>query len=462
MNKLTQQELWGKIQKFAIDEPSSNFPFSKKLAKENNWSASFTEKAIEEYKKFIYLCCISPAGASPSETVDKVWHLHLTYTQNYWIDFCKITLQKDIHHHPSKGGNDEHEKHQNWYRDTLNFYEQTFATFAPADIWPPAPSVVQPIETNIYEPNFFKRILVLFTIIVVLVAVSTNLFSTTGEEFLTYYAFICIGSLVVLYITQVHKNDLLQTLVYNNLPSDYTTFQMARFLYGSHRCYQTALIDLLKRGIIEAGDSNYTIIENVDVVANDEQNPLLICLSQYYKQGDTFTYNQGLSCIDTAIVLHSSLERLHVLSRKVDYYKFIIPGITLLIGFIRCCKGLIHQKPIGFLLAEIGIYCLLALMILATFSYTKSVKNHVSDYWEKMNLNGYGQDVVNNFTILGTPAIAGFAEFFMLSSVFEMVTLEQRKVANTGSAGCGGSSGGCSGGDGGGGGCGGGCGGCGG
>jgi len=103
MNKLSQPELWEKIQNFNFDDQNSSYPFSKKLANENNWSNLFTQNAIAEYRKFIFLCCISPCGASPSDIVDKIWLLHLTYTKNYWEDFCSNSLQQDVHHHPSKG-----------------------------------------------------------------------------------------------------------------------------------------------------------------------------------------------------------------------------------------------------------------------------------------------------------------------------------------------------------------------
>src|SRR4051812_19409164 len=118
MNKPLQQKLWENIRTFAIDDPASDFPFSKKLQQENHWSANFTATAIEEYRKFIFLCCILPEGASPPDAVDKVWHLHLTYTSNYWIEFCRKTLHKEIHHFPSRGGSAEKIKHAGWYRQT--------------------------------------------------------------------------------------------------------------------------------------------------------------------------------------------------------------------------------------------------------------------------------------------------------------------------------------------------------
>src|SRR5688572_22855824 len=101
MNLTQHQDLWSKIQQFAFDEPNTTITFSKKLAAQQLWSASYTQRVIEEYRRFIFLCCISPKGASPSKAVDEAWHMHLTYTRSYWEAFCKNTLGKDIHHYPS-------------------------------------------------------------------------------------------------------------------------------------------------------------------------------------------------------------------------------------------------------------------------------------------------------------------------------------------------------------------------
>ncbi|MBB4806901.1 hypothetical protein HNP38_002197 [Chryseobacterium defluvii] len=127
--------LWQRIVNFSIDKPDAAFPFSRKLAKEENWTLDFTKKAIEEYKKFVYLCCILPNGASPSETVDKVWHMHLIYTQNYWEEFCPDILKRKLHHHPSSGGPKEKLKHEDWFADTLKNYREIFQQEAPEEIW---------------------------------------------------------------------------------------------------------------------------------------------------------------------------------------------------------------------------------------------------------------------------------------------------------------------------------------
>lgn len=132
---LQNDSLWNRLQSFSLDSPNVDFPFSKKLAKEENWTLDFTAKAIEEYKKFVYLCCILPNGASPSEIVDKVWHMHLIYTQNYWEEFCPNILQQKLHHHPSNGGLNENEKHKNWFQETIKNYEEIFKQKVPIEIW---------------------------------------------------------------------------------------------------------------------------------------------------------------------------------------------------------------------------------------------------------------------------------------------------------------------------------------
>src|ERR1700754_4036844 len=137
MNLVEHRSLWSSIQQFPLDDPDAAITFSRKLAAQENWSPAFTQEAIEEYRKFIFLCCIAPNGASPSKVVDEVWHLHLTYTRSYWIAFCKNTLGKDIHHHPSKGGTGENHKHEQWYTETLQLYESVFGSPPPANTWPP-------------------------------------------------------------------------------------------------------------------------------------------------------------------------------------------------------------------------------------------------------------------------------------------------------------------------------------
>jgi len=130
-----QELLWQNIQNYSIDKPGVGFKFSDRLARENGWPRNYALRVIEEYKKFIFLCCITPGGVTPSDPVDQAWHLHLTFTQSYWNDLCRDTLGQQIHHNPTKGGQAEAIKFDGYYTHTHQLYTQTFGTIPPADIW---------------------------------------------------------------------------------------------------------------------------------------------------------------------------------------------------------------------------------------------------------------------------------------------------------------------------------------
>jgi hypothetical protein len=130
--------LWEKINRFEVDDPLSSYSFSDRLARENIWSLDYALEVMAEYKKFIFLQCIATHPLTPSDQVDQVWHLHLLYTRSYWIDLCQNTLQRQIHHGPTKGGNAEQSKFENWYEKTLELYSRTFHRQPPGSIWPPS------------------------------------------------------------------------------------------------------------------------------------------------------------------------------------------------------------------------------------------------------------------------------------------------------------------------------------
>lgn len=131
-----QKILWDKIEAFELDDFESTFTFTDRLCRENGWRYEYGVRVIHEYKKFIFLICISNQPLTPSDQVDQVWHLHLLYTQSYWIEFCQKTLDREIHHGPTKGGNQEKEKFVDWYEKTKDMYTRLFKEYPQSDIWP--------------------------------------------------------------------------------------------------------------------------------------------------------------------------------------------------------------------------------------------------------------------------------------------------------------------------------------
>ncbi len=130
-----ENPLWQRLDIYSPDNEGFAIPFSRKLAVTEDWTRRFTLKAIEEYKRFVYLCCISENGASPSIVIDKVWHMHLLYTMEYWKKFCPLVLGRELHHYPNVGGIVEYNKHQDWYLETLKLYLLIFKENPPQDVW---------------------------------------------------------------------------------------------------------------------------------------------------------------------------------------------------------------------------------------------------------------------------------------------------------------------------------------
>ncbi|WP_343307836.1 hypothetical protein AAHN97_11880 [Chitinophaga niabensis] len=189
----SKDPLWQRINDFSPDDPEALIPFSGKLAREQNWSATFTQRAIHEYKRFVYLCCVSPTGASPSQIVDEVWHLHLEYTQNYWEDFCDKTLGRKLHHHPSKGGPHEKKKYAHWLKDTLKTYKQVFRKNPPDDIWKKYSAFGLPRERSVPFSSW-HLVFLFFSGIVLLTGCNSGPVTITIVVLFGFFALLTISS----------------------------------------------------------------------------------------------------------------------------------------------------------------------------------------------------------------------------------------------------------------------------
>ncbi|MFN4095992.1 MAG: glycine-rich domain-containing protein [Sphingomonas sp.] len=130
--------VWQRIARYEIGPPEAALSFSARLARENGWSAATADRVIEEYRRFAFLAVTGDAPATPSDAVDQAWHLHLSYTRDYWERFCPEILGRPLHHGPTAGGGEEHRRYYRQYADTLARYEAAFGAPPPSDIWPSA------------------------------------------------------------------------------------------------------------------------------------------------------------------------------------------------------------------------------------------------------------------------------------------------------------------------------------
>ena len=75
---------------------------------------------------------------TPSDQVDQAWHLHLTYSRDYWQTFCPDILGQELHHGPTTGSATDKARYFEQYAQTLKAYEETFGETPSEDIWSPA------------------------------------------------------------------------------------------------------------------------------------------------------------------------------------------------------------------------------------------------------------------------------------------------------------------------------------
>ena len=134
--------IWSRLSRYTIGPAGSVLPFARRLARENGWSEVHAARVVIEYKRFAFLAVTAGHVVTPSDAVDQAWHLHLTYTRDYWQRFCPDILGRPLHHEPTAGGADESARHFEQYAQTLASYETAFGAVPPADIWPPAADIL--------------------------------------------------------------------------------------------------------------------------------------------------------------------------------------------------------------------------------------------------------------------------------------------------------------------------------
>jgi hypothetical protein len=130
--------VWAPLSRYRIGPDDAALSFERRLARENGWTVPFAGRVITEYRRFCFLAVTVAHQVTPSDAVDQAWHLHLTYTRDYWERFCPDVLGRALHHGPTAGGAAEQHRFFDQYAATLRAYEHAFGMAPPADIWPDA------------------------------------------------------------------------------------------------------------------------------------------------------------------------------------------------------------------------------------------------------------------------------------------------------------------------------------
>jgi uncharacterized membrane protein YgcG len=449
-----QDPLWQAIEAFPLDKPDAAHPFSAKLAREQQWNPEKTEKAIAEYKRFIYLCCISPHGASPPPDIDEVWHLHLTYTTDYWHHFCRNTLKRDIHHHPSSGGETENEKHHNWYTDTLLLYEHTFGQLPPPDLWPPPAKKLPPVHVNtarFYKSSFSSAIILLLPFAGMLHFTGyINPFRLAGPQFIQFYLALIIAAFASLSLSARFVTNILDNIITQTIPA-LTYWQLAWLAGGNKRYKLIAINHLINQQSLIYFRTTYSTSSYIAIRDSANlQNPMRPAL--YYADDEQHLISLKTLWAYTPPDLSATARHFLPLQNAINKSGiFLLPFLTTIFtGIARCIQGASNNRPIAILLILLIFFAAFYLSIVKQNSFhalmNKILQRHLP---YEPAMAGYNVPVL----LAGVTAIAADVPTEALATWY------RTNYPHSEPGGCGSSSS-CGSGDGGG--CGGGCGGCGG
>lgn len=480
-----QLAIYQRIQSFPLDEAESKFPFSQKLARDNGWSAEYTQRVIEEYKKFTFLAVVAGHPVSPSDAVDQVWHLHLTYTNSYWGEFCPNILEMPFHHLPSKGGKNEWDKLNDWYSKTLRSYQDFFKEIPPTDIW-------HPTEIRFTHDSHFVRVntrenwifpkpaiklpklsiarsqiaILLFLLTLTVTGCQSTLtnipnpLNFTGPDFISFYLFVATAAIMLAfglrwYLRQPGSKETDES---NSL----NAYEIAYLTGGHNRTVDAAIAKLVYQGHLKLLNNSLELGDPLPGLSHQLEQKIVQSISisgqpDYIRQ----TVKSATKFIEIRLKEGGFLVNASQ-AKIVQRWPSLSMAMVLLLGIAKIFVGISRQKPIGFLI----ILCI----ITAIFALGFLIKPYRSRYGDS-TLNNLQAQYYN----LRTPNILAnddlalafglFGSMVLVDSAFTDLKNLLVPPPSTSSGGGGDSGGGCGGGGsgcGGGGGCGGGCGGCGG
>ena len=135
MPHVPHDDLWRRIAAHDFEVADQSPDFVRRLARDKAWSVAFARGAVEEYRRFAYLCVAGTEVMTPSAEVDEAWHQHLTYSRDYWDVWCAEVLRAPLHHDPSRGGPEQSRYFRERYAATLAAYEARFGP-PPEAFWP--------------------------------------------------------------------------------------------------------------------------------------------------------------------------------------------------------------------------------------------------------------------------------------------------------------------------------------
>ena len=483
-------ELWNRIDAWDFTPSGSNICFERSLALENGWTQGFATLVTTEYRKFLYLTQTTGQLVCPSDEVDQAWHLHLTQTLSYQ-QFCEEVLGDFLHHHASKGGPDELERHKQMYSLTLDAYEQAFGGKPHREIWPDVENRFKAKQTKEGAHIVEKNPLLDNAFVGITLACATGFISAKtgiGETFWkdinsTNLLFIFAIALAAIVLSQIRLRGIGKNALKDSTLDPY---EVAYLVGGKGRQIGTASAQLIEMGavtLIPEKDAKDQSIKgaiglktaNFDVSRLKKSHYVERTFYDVLSDGSTKFESLSLSLdgqhtmrwFEEETLLRLSRAGLAIAHNQFTARKAVGAYLTIALSAVainRIFFGLAHQHSVAFLvLFVLACFVTLAIVIHKDAGLTergvqvmsqlqndfKPLKTEATAASNSTQPSVYplGSMVALGFALFGTQAVMASTDFAGINFMFD-----ESQKNNTGNSN---SSGGCGGGGCGGGGCGG-------
>ncbi len=402
--------LWDKVKNFDFNQPLTDYGFVTRLADKNKWTKNFTEKAILEYKKFMYLAATANTMVSPSEIVDIVWHQHLIFTKSY-NEFCNL-LEKKIQHIPSTHNKAEFEKFKNAKDNTTKLYEQEFGK-QPKNIWE-YNSMYQPL--NLKKSKLTReKIITLGLVISLIVLIPLHfllqpLYSQiNGLDFFSFYiSFLIIAIIGLKSFNSFYLKNILANWSDDVFINDLSISEVIYLKKGKkndvihhaiNKLIKNKKIKINSKHEIEIGSKTapksveeFVILDSFTILSSTSSPVFYPALLKAISNKEVFrnTYQAMDKFIDT-ITSSKSFTKLFLIN-------YIVISAALIIGCIRLFMGISNHRPFLFIAILLGVLLISSIIHLYNLS-KKMTKSIIPNFYKKIILpQKYGNNIHNYTT----------------------------------------------------------------
>lgn len=348
------QEIWKKILAFDFDYPQSEYGFTTRLAKENFWTQKFTNDAILEYKKFMFLAATSNTMVSPSEIVDIVWHQHLIFTKSYH-KFCTI-LGKQIQHIPSTHNKEDFEKFKQAKEQTKLLYEKEFGN-QPENVWR-FNNMYDSL--NLEKANYKLRTFINYGILAFVCSIFPAYFilepiyvRIEGNAFIFLFFVLAFMVFFILEIYNKHKlNQLISEIdrssfLYELSPNELIYLKKQNLI----NVINVSIDKLIKENIIEITTDRQIVLLKNEAIKTNETYQII----NLFQENKSIAYSNLISRLKYKPIFSNIANSMDAVSKYVTKSKkfnslfrinFIFISVLILFSFTRIITGLVHSKQV--------------------------------------------------------------------------------------------------------------------